>query len=230
MAGDGRSEHPCLLGRSIILGHGWSEPPWGSISILHGWWRGALSGPAARSRSITLGLGWSDSEHFLSAWLVTAALSGPGECSSFLTCVMCGLIGLHWHILCFHRCSEEDAAWCTEGGCCFAELRLIFSCRDHRSRLRQCAFVRWLQSAPDDAYDELQLQRLPWETTRLPTLRSQTRPVPHYDVIEVNRIIKPVFLQRQPSDHSFSFYNDFVWMWLALGSVSWDLPAVLYFK
>ena len=76
--------------------------------------------------------------------------------------------------------------------------------------LRECALVRWLQSAPDDAYDELQLQRLTWETTRLPTLRGQTRPVPHYDVIEVNRIIKPVFLQRQPSDHSYFFYNEFV--------------------
>ena len=106
--------------------------------------------------------------------------------------------------LVIYRCSEEDAAD-TEGGCWFAELRLIFSCRDHRSRLRQCAYVRWLQSAPDDAYDELQLQRLTWETTRLPTQRGQTRPVPHYDVIEVNRIIKPVFLQRQPSDHSYFF-------------------------
>ncbi|KAK9902778.1 hypothetical protein WJX75_005808 [Coccomyxa subellipsoidea] len=48
------------------------------------------------------------------------------------------------------KCSEEDAGE-TEGGCWFAELRLIFSCRDHRSMLQyQPAVIRIDAGSLDD--------------------------------------------------------------------------------
>lgn len=108
--------------------------------------------------------------------------------------------------ICWLPCRAQEGDDPMEG-CWFAQLRMIFSMRDHKGRMRECAFLRWMETAPDDAFDDIPMQRLTWATT---FIQDSRKPVPHYDVVEINRIVRPVFLQRQPDDPDHFFYNEFV--------------------
>ena len=85
----------------------------------------------------------------------------------------------------------------------FAQLRLVFSCRDQGGAEHQCAFVRWL--SPDDE-PEVDLQRLRWA----PTVNAAGAAGPWYDVIPIECIVRPVLIQSDPERPGFFYCNKFV--------------------
>ena len=92
----------------------------------------------------------------------------------------------------------------------FAQLRLLFSYRANLSgREVPFAFVRWYDAAGrrNRRTGSLTMQHLRWATTKA---RHGGPEVPYYDVIDVDQIIRPVYIQPDPVEDGFFFYNHFV--------------------
>ncbi len=73
-----------------------------------------------------------------------------------------------------------------------------------------CIFVRWYDVADHDdpdAHLEGSMRKLSWAKTRM--LGKKTL-VAWYDVIDIERVIKPVFIQAHPTQQDCFFYNRFV--------------------
>lgn len=93
-------------------------------------------------------------------------------------------------------------------GCWFGQLRLIFSLLDRKGQKWECVLLKWLEDAPDDNLEGFLFQRMLWEKAAGPGQRSRkVRLCQRYDVQEMNRIIRPVFMQEHPTEHGVFFYN-----------------------
>ena len=66
--------------------------------------------------------------------------------------------------------------------------------------------MRWYDTA-DGRIGSLTMQHLKWATTKT---RRGGPDVPWYDVIEVDQIIRPVYIQPDPVEDGFFSYNHFV--------------------
>ena len=96
--------------------------------------------------------------------------------------------------------------------CWFAQLRLVFSLTDNLGRQHSCALVRWLERVPDRRLSvDFPFVRLKWEVSVRGVQQPRSGSVNgRYDVIAVNRIVRPVFLQSHPLQPGVFFYNHFV--------------------
>lgn len=83
----------------------------------------------------------------------------------------------------------------------FAQLRLLFSCVDHRGRERAYAFVKWYQkTGPQDATKST---RLKWEMVRGPDGVEQNR----YDVIGLQTIKRLEHILPDPNNKNMFYVN-----------------------
>jgi hypothetical protein len=98
-----------------------------------------------------------------------------------------------------HGCSAAGATW-------FAQLRLLLEIRDNSGAPSQLAVVKWYVEAARSG--PLWTQRLRWAQL---TMRGGSRQ-PHYDVIDVARVKRPVLLQHTggQGEAATFFYNHFV--------------------
>ncbi len=104
---------------------------------------------------------------------------------------------------------EGDAS---DADCWFAQVRFVFSTKDNKGRTRSCIFVRWYDLARHDRTDEHlsgSIRKLKWETTCMHR-NGRTVQLPMYDVVEIDRVIKPAFIQPHPLQPDNFFYNRFV--------------------
>lgn len=102
---------------------------------------------------------------------------------------------------------EEDGgvedAW-------FGSVRLIFTLHTRTGAQRSCLFVRWYDIADfndSDSHLERSMRKLHWAETRK---RGSRGACPWYDVVDIDRVIKPVFIQPHPTQRNHFFYNRFV--------------------
>ena len=98
-----------------------------------------------------------------------------------------------------HACragADQEEHW-------FAQLRLVFSCRDSTGAEHRLVFLRWLMCTEGA---ELPMQRLTW-ATRGPAGGTQRA---WYDCQEIDCIERPVLLQPDPGHDGFFYYNHFM--------------------
>ncbi|DBA78691.1 TPA: hypothetical protein ACH3X1_008605 [Trebouxia sp. C0004] len=89
-----------------------------------------------------------------------------------------------------------------------AQLQLLF-CVSSKKGAPELAFVRWLTSATRPARAaSLKLQPLKWEATRIPGIRSN---VPKTNIIRLDSIIGPCFIQPDPIDSNLYWYIPLRW-------------------
>ena len=132
-----------------------------------------------------------------------------------------------WAILvaqvCMACCQYTRSHWCCRGNAdqtWFAQLRLLFSYRsNHSGKMIAAAFVRWYDAA--DTRKRLPskgrllkgrqdrplrgMQRLKWAT-----LKEGRTELPHYDCILADRIIRPVYIQPDPTCPQRFYFNHYV--------------------
>lgn len=94
--------------------------------------------------------------------------------------------------------------------CWFGQVRLIFSYQEGEgvhTQTRECIFVRWYDVADFDESDRHlsgPFVKLKWESVKL--LGSNVAE-PRYDVVELAKIVKAVYIQPHPSKEGVFFYN-----------------------
>ena len=88
-----------------------------------------------------------------------------------------------------------------------ARVLLLFTVPGPGRRERPAAYVRWLDYVPVDASDEaassMRMVRLQWA-------RYGRSNAPHYDVIDLSRILFPVLLQRDPLKDNTWWLNHYI--------------------
>ena len=96
-------------------------------------------------------------------------------------------------------CRAEDETW-------FAELQLLFCLKGRCAS--EYAFVRWLTAVPRPAHARsLKLQALKWETCRVGGVRGF---VPKTDIVSLDSIIGPCYIQPDPVNQNIHCYNHWV--------------------
>ena len=84
---------------------------------------------------------------------------------------------------------------------------MLLSCLAPWGASLQLAFVRWYETAECEADEELLgMQKLKWAKRSVQGKHSDA----WYDVIDLEAIEKPVFLQPHPVQRNCWFYNHFV--------------------
>lgn len=92
--------------------------------------------------------------------------------------------------------------------CWFGQARLIFSYQEGTgaaARTREAVFVRWYDKCDYNASDRhLQgsYQKLKWAT--------DTAGQPYYDVVELSKVLRAVYIQAHPLQEGIFFYNRFI--------------------
>ncbi|DBA87780.1 TPA: hypothetical protein ACH3X1_004779 [Trebouxia sp. C0004] len=88
-----------------------------------------------------------------------------------------------------------------------AQLQLLF-CVSSKKGAPEFAFIRWLTAAAKPARAaNLKLKPYKWEVTRIPGIRSN---VPKTDIVRIESIIGPCFIQPDPLDPNLFWYNHWV--------------------
>lgn len=75
------------------------------------------------------------------------------------------------------------------------------------AQTKECIFVRWYDVAAFDRSDEHlrgPFVKLRWETIKLP---GSNVVEPRYDVVELAKIVKAVYIQPHPNKKGVFFYN-----------------------
>jgi len=101
----------------------------------------------------------------------------------------------------------SDACRGENGETWFAELKLLFRYRDKYGTEQPCAFVRWLAETRvlSSVQKAVRMTRLKYETV------GHGRGVsPRYDIIQIDRVMKAVCLQPDPTAEGYFFHNRFV--------------------
>ena len=104
------------------------------------------------------------------------------------------------------RCEDTDE----DMDCWFGNVRLAFTGSGSRARTRECIFVRWYDVADFTAADRhLQgsFMKLKWEIVRVP---GSTAPQPRFNVVELDKVIRAVYIQPHPTQHDAFFFNRYV--------------------
>lgn len=107
------------------------------------------------------------------------------------------------------RCEDTDE----DLDCWFGNVRLAFTYQEgsgSRARTRECIFVRWYDVADFTASDRhLQgsYMKLKWESVRVP---GSAAPQPRFDVVELDKVIKAVYIQPHPTQQDAFLFNRYV--------------------
>ena len=92
----------------------------------------------------------------------------------------------------------------------FGNVRLIFTLHTRGGSQRSCMFVRWYDITEfdeSDAHMERSMRKLRWAET---SKRGSKTASPWYDVVDIDKVIRPVFIQLHPNQKNHFFYNRFV--------------------
>lgn len=85
----------------------------------------------------------------------------------------------------------------------FAQLRLMFSCVDHKGKKRAYAFVRWYQKT--GPLDVTKCTRLKWEKVKGP----DGREVDRYGVVGIQSIERLEHILPDPNNENMYYVNGF---------------------
>ena len=112
-----------------------------------------------------------------------------------------------------HRCHAPPRS-AANGETWFGQLVCFLETRPERGEgaAQRRAYVRWYSEAPhSELTSHLPFSRLKWSTHERPDGRGPSLPgQPWYQLIELEHIIEPVFLQPDPTQHGYFFYNHYV--------------------
>lgn len=96
-------------------------------------------------------------------------------------------------------CRAENETW-------YAQLQLLFCLKGKRAP--EFAFVRWFTASSRPAHARnLKLQALKWETCRVGGIRGV---VPKTDIISLDSIIGPCYIQPDPVNENIFWYNHWI--------------------
>ncbi|DBA98899.1 TPA: hypothetical protein ACH3X1_014648 [Trebouxia sp. C0004] len=103
--------------------------------------------------------------------------------------------------------AQGKESWSTGTEVWLAQLQLLF-CVSSKKGAPEFAFIRWLTAAAKPARAaNLKLKPYKWEVTRIPGIRSN---VPKTDIVRIESIIGPCFIQPDPLDPNLFWYNHWV--------------------
>ena len=92
--------------------------------------------------------------------------------------------------------------------CWFGQVRLIFSYEEGEgatARTKEAVLVRWYDKADYNASDrhlQVSFQKLRWA--------ADAAGRPYYDVVELQKVLRAVYIQAHPGQEDVFFYNRFI--------------------
>ena len=114
---------------------------------------------------------------------------------------------------------DGDGDGILDADCWFGQVRLVFSFQEGRgatSQTRECLLIRWYDRAAFTDQDRHlcgRFEKLRWERVQKPAGEAQEEPGStwvRYDVVELRKVVKAVYIQPHPSEPDTFFYNRYV--------------------